>query len=198
MKYYFLAIVFTFYAAAAIAQSVGYQIGQIADDFKLKNVDGKWVSMADYPDAKGFVIIFTCNHCPYAKMYEDRIIALHQKYSAHGYYVIAINPNDPAVVPEDGYAEMIQLAKDKKFSFPYLVDEGQKVYPAFGASRTPHVFMLDKHRTVRYIGAIDDNPRDQAAVKVNYAENAIQAIMAGKNPEPSITKAIGCSIKKKT
>lgn len=175
----------------------GYKPGDKAEDFRLKSVDGKMYSMSDYKDAKGFIVVFTCNHCPFAKMYEDRIIALANKYKSQGYVLLAINPNDPAVQPEDSYALMQKRAKEKGFGFPYLFDEGQKVYPKYGATKTPHAFLLDKNLTVKYVGAIDDNVEDATAVKEKYLENAIAALENKKNPSPSVTKAIGCSIKTK-
>lgn len=175
----------------------GLEVGDTAPNFNLKGVDGEMYSLDSYPDAKGYIVIFTCNHCPYAVMYEDRIIELHEKSVAMGYPVIAINPNDPAVVPEDSYQNMRKRAKEKEFPFHYLFDEGQKVYPLYGAERTPHVYLLDGEHTVRYIGAIDDNARDASAVKVRFVEDAIAAIEDGKDPDPSFTRAIGCSIKTK-
>lgn len=171
------------------------KIGDSAPGFKLKNIDGSMVSLDDYADAKGFIVIFTCNHCPYAVAYEDRMIELHNKYSLRGYPVIAINPNDPDVQPQDSYEAMQQRARDKGFTFPYLFDDGQKIYPQYGATKTPHVFLLDKTRKVRYIGAIDDNFSDASAVKQHFVEDAIAAIEAGRNPDPATTKAIGCTIK---
>lgn len=173
----------------------GYAIGDIATDFSLKNVDGKMVSMADYPEAKGFVIVFTCNHCPYSVMYEDRLIALDKMIQPMGYQMIAINPNDPAVYEEDSYENMILRAKEKGFTFPYLFDDGQKVFPLFGATRTPHIYFLDADKKVAYIGAIDDSARDESAVEETYLKNAIMAHSMGKKIEPTMTKAIGCSIK---
>jgi peroxiredoxin len=173
----------------------GYHIGDKATDFKLKNVDGKMVSLSDYKDVKGYIVTFTCNHCPYAVMYEDRLIDLHNKYAPKGYPVVAINPNDPAANAEDGYEEMQVRAEEKGFPFAYLFDDGQKIYPVYGATKTPHVFLLDADRTVKYIGAIDDSPRDADAVEVKYLEDAIASLEAGKNPDPATTKAIGCSIK---
>ncbi len=177
--------------------SQGYKVGDVADDFSLKNVDGKMVSMADYKDAKGYIIIFTCNHCPYAIMYEKRIIDLQKKYVKQGFPVIAINPNDPEVVPEDDFSNMQKISKKKKYPFPYLFDDGQKVYPKYGATKTPHVFILNKEKKVKYIGAIDDNAKEESAVQIKYVENAISSIESGKDPDPSVTKAVGCSIKKK-
>lgn len=175
----------------------GYDIGDTVTDFELLNIDGNMVSMADFPEAKGFVVVFTCNHCPYAVFYEDRLVDMQNTYSEMGYQVIAINPNDPEVKPEDSVDNMKIRAAEKGFNFPYLFDEGQRIYPQFGATKTPHVFLLDASHVVRYIGAIDDNPQDASAVKVNYVSNAIAALEAGTDPDPSSTKAIGCSIKKK-
>lgn len=175
----------------------GYQIGDTATDFKLKSVDGKMYSMADYKDAKGFIIVFTCNHCPFAKKYEERVNDLAKKYKPKGYILLAVNPNDPEVQPDDSFEMMKVRAKEKGFVFPYLLDEGQKIFPQYGATKTPHVFLLDKNRVVKYIGAIDDNVDSAAEVKEKYLENAITALENGKTPSPETTKAIGCSIKKK-
>lgn len=176
----------------------GYKIGDIATDFSLKNVDDRMVSLSDYTDAKGFIVIFTCNHCPYAVAYEDRIIALDKKYKDLGYPVIAINPNNPEKQPEDSFELMKTRAKEKGFTFPYLVDEGQKIYPQYGATKTPHVFLLQKTNEgniVRYIGAIDDNHGDVSAVKEKYVENAVDALLNGEEIQVKETKAIGCTIK---
>jgi len=179
-----------------MAQGLG--IGDTAPDFKLKSTSGEMVSLDSYKDAKGYIVVFTCNHCPYAVMYEDRLVALHKKYNAMGYPVIAINPNDPEVKPDDSYDNMIVRAKEKGFTFDYLLDEGQKVYPMYGATKTPHVYLLNKEKQVKYIGSIDDSPRDAGAVEEKFLENAISALEKGKNPDPATTKAIGCSIKVKS
>jgi len=194
-----MATITLFSITSSVAQ--GYNVGDKASDFKLKNVDGKLVSLSDYPDAKGFTIIFTCNHCPYAIAYQDRIIELDKKYKALGYPVIAINPNDPEINPEDSYDKMIIRAKEKGFTFPYLFDETQEVYRAYGAKRTPHVYVVEKKAgelMVRYIGAIDDNYQDASKVTTPYLANALDALLAGKSPNPDFTKAIGCSIKDKS
>ncbi|HQK41138.1 MAG TPA: thioredoxin family protein [Flavobacterium alvei] len=174
-----------------------YKIGDKATDFRLKSVDGKMYSMADYKDAKGFIVVFTCNHCPFAVKYEDRINDLSKKYKSKGYILLAINPNDPALEPTDSYELMKVRAKEKGFAFPYLFDDGQKIYPQYGATKTPHVFLLDKNQIVKYIGAIDDNVDSAADVKEKYLENAIAALESGRTPSPETTKAIGCSIKTK-
>lgn len=176
----------------------GYDIGDVATDFKLKNVDDKMVSLKDYKDAKGFIVIFTCNHCPYAVAYEDRIVALDKKYKAKGYPVIAINPNDPRKQKEDSFDLMKVRAKEKGFTFPYLFDDGQKIYPQYGATKTPHVYILqktDKGNVVKYIGAIDDNYGDESAVKEKYVESAVDALLQNKEVKVTTTKAIGCTIK---
>lgn len=189
---------------AAIAMSFtidtheGLQVGDLAPDFELKNVDGEMVSLASLEDAKGYIVTFTCNHCPFSVMYEDRLIKLHNEYAPKGYPVIAINPNDPAVQPGDSFEGMVERSKEKAFPFVYLFDEGQHIYPQYGASKTPHVFLLDKERVVQYIGAIDDSARDADAVTEKYVENAIMALESGKQPDPNFTKAIGCSIKSKS
>jgi peroxiredoxin len=176
----------------------GYKIGDIATDFRLKNVDNKMVSLSDFKEAKGYIVIFTCNHCPYAKAYENRIIGLNHKYASKGYPVIAINPNDPKAEPQDSFEGMQQRAKEKGFTFPYLFDEGQKIYPQYGAVRTPHVFVLQKvngKSIVRYIGAIDDNYADANDVSHKYVEDAVDALLSNKPVALTTTVAIGCSIK---
>lgn len=180
--------------------SKGYKIGDVATDFKLKNVDGKFVSLSDYQEAKGFIIIFTCNHCPYSRAYEDRIISLNSEFESKGYPVIAINPNDPKVNEGDSYELMQKRAKEKGFNFPYLFDDGQKIYPQYGATKTPHTFILNKEKgqkIVRYIGAIDNNYADSNDVSKHYVRDAISALLDGKKISPEITKAIGCSVKSK-
>jgi len=176
----------------------GYEIGDTAEDFNLKNIDGKYVSMADYEEANGYIVVFTCNHCPYAVMYEERLVALNKKYEALGYPVIAIMPNDPEVKPADSFDNMKVRAEEAGFNFPYLIDEGQKVYPVFGAKKTPHVYLLDKAMVVKYIGSIDDSAKDASDVEEKFLENAIDALMNGNDPDPAVTKAIGCSIKTKS
>ena len=181
-----------------VSEISGYKIGDVATDFSLLNVDDKNVSLSGYADAKGFILIFTCNHCPYAVAYEDRIIALDKKYKKIGYPVIAINPNDPVKQPQDSFELMKVRAKEKGFTFPYLFDDGQKVYPQYGATKTPHVYILqktDRGNIVQYIGAIDNNHNDAATVTEKYVENAVDALLAGNEVKVKETKAIGCTIK---
>ncbi len=176
----------------------GYDIGDVATDFKLKNIDGNMVSLADFDDAKGFIVIFTCNTCPYAVRYEDRIIALNKKYAVKGYPVIAIMPNNTVVMPGDRMEAMKARAVSKGFTFPYLLDEGQKIYPQYGATKTPHVYVLEKTKKgniVKYIGAIDDNYKDATLVNTKYVENAVDALLEGKEIKDTKIRAIGCTIK---
>lgn len=176
----------------------GYDIGDIATDFSLRNIDGQMVTLADYENVKGFIIIFTCNTCPYAVQYEDRIIALNNKYVDQGFPVIAIMPNNPIIKTGDNPKAMKARATSKGFTFPYLFDEGQKIYPQYGATKTPRVYLLEKTNEgniVRYIGAIDDNYKDVKLVNTKYVEEAIEALKNGNAIEESKTRTIGCSIK---
>lgn len=173
----------------------GYKIGDVATDFKLKNVDGSTFSLSDIKDAKGYIVVFTCNECPFAKMYEDRLIALHNTYAPQGYPVVAINPNVSEDNEKESFAAMQKRAKEKDFPFVYLADEEHNIFPKYGAVRTPHVFLLDQEKKVQYIGTIDDNARSPENVKVKYVENAIAALENGKNIEPNFTKAIGCPVR---
>lgn len=183
-----------------INMTKGYGIGDVATDFKLKDVNGEMVSLSDYKNAKGFVVIFTCNTCPFAVASEDRIIALDKKYKEKGYPVIAINPNDPEVQPDDTFDLMKTKANEKGFTFPYLYDASNSVYASYGATKTPHVYLLkkeDKGNVVKYIGAIDDNVRNGDAVKDQFLAKAIDELLAGKEVSVKETKAIGCSVKQK-
>lgn len=188
-----------FFLTFSLFAQDSYQVGDKVDNFSLKNIDGKMVSMEAGEDVNGYIVIFTCNHCPYSVLYEDRIIALDKKFKAMGYPVIAINPNDPEQYPEDSFENMIQRAGEKGFTFPYLVDETQEIAKAFGATRTPHVFLVKKSSNqdfvLKYIGAIDDSPRDESAIEELYVEDAVAALEKGKDIETAFTKAIGCSIK---
>lgn len=182
----------------------GYEPGSVATDFSLKNatnnVNGinKKVSLSDYKNAKGFIVIFTCNHCPFSVAYEDRIIELHNKYSQKGYPVVAINPNDVDRQPADSYEKMKERAVEKKFPFAYLHDESQEIAKTYGAVRTPHVFILKKEggkNVVKFIGAIDDNSWNVASVKKHYVADALDALIAGKSVKKETAKAVGCTIK---
>ena len=191
MKHFF-AFIFSALLIAASPIKNGYTVGDQATDFKLKNVDGKMISLADYKNAKGFIVIFDCNTCPYSKAYNQRIIALDEKYSSKGFPVITINANEGA---GDSYENMIRISKKKNYQFPYLIDETQEVAKVFGATNTPHVFVLNKNLKVAYIGAIDDSPRHETGVTKRYVEDAVDALMNNKAVSVTKTKAIGCGIK---
>jgi len=181
-----------------LTNAQGYKVGDQASDFQLKNIDSKMVSLSDYNDAKGFVVIFTCNHCPYSVAYEDRIIELDKRYKKMGFPVIAINPNDPVTVPSDSWENMKKRALKKGFTFPYLFDESQEVYVRYGATRTPHVFLLKKQNKdliVEYIGTIDNNYKNSEKVTQHFLADAIESLLKGEKPNLDTTKAIGCSIK---
>jgi peroxiredoxin len=188
----------TLLTLAAFTKEGGYKPGDKAIDFKLKSTEGKLVSLADLKDTKGYIVVFTCNHCPFAVKYEDRINALNKKYASQGYPVVAINPNDSVQYPEDSYSNMKLRAKEKSFSFPYLLDETQAIAKTYGAAKTPHVYVLKKEKDdliVKYIGAIDDNTDNASAAKEKYVESAVDALLAGKEVKITFTKAIGCGIK---
>jgi len=173
--------------------------GTKAPDFSLPSVEGKEISFASFPEAKGYIVVFTCNTCPVAKKYEERIINLHKKYAPLGYPVIAINPNDPDVVSGDSFDEMKARAKSKQYPFSYLYDKGQTVTDAYGARVTPHVFLVQKKNnqaTVVYTGAIDDDPNN-GADKTVYIDQAISDISKGNGLSIISLKAIGCSVKRK-
>ncbi|EDM43974.1 thiol-disulfide isomerase or thioredoxin [unidentified eubacterium SCB49] len=173
----------------------GYKIGEVAADFDLKNVDGSQFSLANIDNAKGYIVVFTCNECPFSKMYEDRLINLHNEYAPKGYSVVAINPNAVPDNEKENFESMQKRAQEKNFPFVYLADDKQEVSPKYGAVRTPHVFILDAERKVQYIGTIDDNSRSEKDVTVNYIDKAIQALENGTKVDPNYTKAIGCPIK---
>ncbi|MCU0441284.1 MAG: thioredoxin family protein [Bacteroidia bacterium] len=185
-------------AAAPANSPTGYVPDDQAIDFKLKNTDGKMISLASYPKAKGAIVVFTCNHCPFSQAYEQRIIELHKQFAPKGYPVIAINPNDKTRSPEDSYENMVIRAREKKYPFAYLYDESQEIAKTYGATRTPHVYLLQKKGNqfiVVYTGAIDDNSEEPEAVTEKFVSNAIQQLLASKPVTKATTKAIGCSIK---
>ncbi len=194
------SILMVILCAMVFTVSAQKKVGDAIENFKLKNVDGKMVSLTDYKDAKGFIVIFHCNHCPFSQAYEQRILELDKAYKSKGFPVLAINPNDATKVPDDSYEKMIARAKELQYTFPYLHDESQEVAKMFGAARTPHVFLLSADKKtgawkVVYIGSIDNDTEGNNKDKVNYVEDAIGAVVNGKEPKTKETKAIGCTIK---
>ena len=198
MKQFILSSLAVIILIASAPVKSGYEIGDTVADFKLKNVDGNIVSLADWKDAKGFIIVFDCNTCPVSKKYNERIMALNKMYASRGFPVIAINPNSPEVSAGDSFDEMVKYARKKGYNFPYLYDPSQKVVSEFGATNTPHVFVLNKagnEMKAAYIGAIDDNARDASEATNKYVEAAVNALLEGKAVLITKTRAIGCGIK---
>jgi peroxiredoxin len=177
---------------------IDYGVGDAVSDFKLKNVDGKMVSLSDYKNSRGVILIFDCNTCPYSKAYNDRIRSLHKNYGPKGFPVITINPNDGRQSPGDSFEEMVSKARRKNYDFPYLLDESQQVARAFGATNTPHVFVLRREENsfvVAYIGTIDNNARNGAQADKKYVEDAVNALLQDAPVPLERTKAVGCGIK---
>jgi len=198
MRSLFLIAACLLLMVAASPVRLGYDVGDTVADFKLKNTDGKMVALSDFKDVKGVIVIFDCNTCPYSQRYNDRIIALNKKYASQRFPVVAIQPNDPEISPGDSFDEMVKLAEKKSYSFPYLFDETQTVSKSFGATNTPHVFLLVKNGSgfkVAYIGAIDDNAKDASGVSKKYVEDAVDALLSNKPVPATKTKAMGCTIK---
>jgi peroxiredoxin len=166
-------------------------------DFKLKNVDGKYISLKNYPQAKGFIVIFTCNHCPFAKLYPERLNALNSKYKKLGVPLLAVSSTDTITYEEDSFLNMAIKAKREKFNFPYLFDGLQTVAKQFAAQKTPHAYVLWKvggKWVIKYSGAIDDNGAEPDKVETPYVARAVDALLAGKDAAVKETKSIGCQI----
>src|SRR5256885_2038908 len=200
------AAAFHLAAGLAFAQPAGFktlEIGDRAPDFKLPGVDGKEYSLADFAKAKLLLVVFTCNHCPTAQAYEDRILQLDADYKDKGVALVAISPNDPKAVRLDelGYTEfsdsldeMKQRAKDRGYKFPYLYDgETQQTSLAYGVLATPQVYLFDQDRKLCYVGRIDDS--DVKTVTSHDARKAIDALLAGKSVPVEKTRTFGCSTK---
>jgi len=171
------------------------KIGDRAIDFSLPGTDGRIYTLSSFVIAKAIAIIFTCNHCPYAQSYQDRIIAIQKEYEQKGLRIVAINPNDAENYPEDSFDAMVERAKERKYNFPYLRDEMQEATEAYGAEVTPDVFLFDQKKILRYRGRIDDNWRDPSKVRSQDFKNAIDAVLSGKEPPVKEARAVGCSIK---
>ena len=164
-------------------------------DTKMKSVDGKDYSIASVAGKKGTLVVFTCNHCPWAKAWESRIVALGNDFTKQGVGVIAINSNDPSAYDEDSYATMQDRAKTDKMAYPYVVDATSNVARAFGASHTPEAFLFDKSGKLVYHGGIDDNAKEPEQVKDKYLQVALTSVVSGKPVAQAETKALGCGIK---
>lgn len=193
------ALVVTLLTIAGFTQpKAGYQVGDKVMNFKLKNVDGKTVSLDDNSSVKGYIVVFTCNTCPVAQAYEDRIIELDKKYASQGYPVIAINANDAALSSGDSFEEMKKRSARKSYGFVYLTDETQEVAKTYGARNTPTVFVVKRSGndfTLAYTGAIDNNTQDAVSATEKYVQNAVDALLKDMTVLVPTTKAIGCGIK---
>ena len=197
MKSFVLAVMSLLSLTAGSPETTGYQVGDEVADFELKHIDGSMVSLSKYGD-KGAIVIFDCNTCPYSKAYRERIKALDAMFADKGYPVIAVNSNNETKSPGDSYDMMKSYAAEHNFKHAYVYDEDQSVAKAFGATNTPHVYVVQKdgeEMVVKYIGAIDNNTKDAAAADKKYVEEAVNALLNGKNPEITKTKALGCTIK---
>ena len=176
----------------------GYSVGSTVKDFKLRNVDGRMVSLNHFTHARGFIVIFTSNTCPIVKLYEERIIQLHRDFAPLGYPVIAINSNSAEKYPKESLDHMAERHREKKYPFPYLQDKTQEVAKQFGASRTPHTFVLKREEgkmEVVYIGAIDDKVQKPNEVGRQFVREAINRMIRGKRIRKTETRAVGCTIK---
>jgi len=191
-------------SAFAADNPVTLQLGSTAPDFDLPGVDGRHWRLKDFADAKALIVLFTCNHCPTAQYYEERIKQIVSDYKGRGVALVAIMPNDPKSVRldelgwtdlSDTFEEMKLRAEDREYNYPYLYDgDTEAVSKAYGPVATPHVFVFDVARKLRYAGAIDDSERI-AKVTKNYLRDALDAVLESKEPPVAQTKVVGCSIK---
>ena len=183
--------------ANSVADSSTIKQDAIVQPFLLKCVSGEFVGMSTYPEAKGMIVVFTCNHCPFAKLYPERMNELHRKYAAKGIPLLAISSTDTVLFDEDGFVEMQKVAQQQGFVFPYLFDAEQTVVQDFGAQKTPHAFVLSRSEEgwkIVYSGSIDDNGADPSAVKHKYVEDAVRAVLKHKKVKVAHTSSIGCFI----
>ena len=180
-------------AAAGGPLAIGASIPMT--DAAMKNVDGKDINLKSVSQGAGTLVVFTCNHCPFAKKWESRIVAIGNDYAAKGIGVVAINANDPKLNADDSYESMQRRAKEKGMEFPYVVDATSDVARAFGATRTPEVFLFDKGGKLVYHGAVDDSADDAEKVQNAYLKQALEAVVKGAEVAVKETKSIGCTIK---
>lgn len=176
----------------------GYTLGDAVADFRVKSVDSRTLTLADYRSQKGLIVVFTSNHCPFSKAYEDRLAALDRRFAPQGYPILAVMPNDPAAYEDDSFENMKVRARDKSYPYAYAIDETQAMARAFGATRTPQVYVLKNTNAqfiLEYVGTIDDSPQDGAGVQRRYVEEAVGNLLAGRPVPTPITKPIGCAIK---
>ena len=170
-------------------------IGSTAPDFRLPGTDGKEYTPADFAHAKVLAVAFWCNHCPYVIGSEERMLAFVKRYSPRGVKVVAINSNETDNHPLDSFPHMVRRAEEKGYPFPYLRDESQEVARAYGAMRTPHFYVFDGQRKLRYTGRMDDNPRNPGKETTHELADAVEAVLEGRKPAVELTNPIGCNVK---
>ena len=176
-------------------QNAKLKIGDKSLDFSLMGVDGKSYSLKDFRGKKLLVIVFMCNHCPYVQAYIERLKTIQNDFGIKGVQVVGINSNDDVNYPDDSFDKMVEMAKGKRLNFPYLRDEDQAAASEYGAQCTPECFVFDGERKMRYHGRIDDNYKDEKAIKTYDLRNAIDALIHGRKVAIELAPAIGCSIK---
>lgn len=179
----------------AIAYSHGMALGSTAPPFSLPGIDGKTYDLDAFADAEVLVVVFTCNHCPYARAVEERLVQLQADYADRGVRLVAINPNDAERYPDDSFDAMVARARQRGFNFPYLRDESQAVARAYDAACTPDIFVFDRARRLRYNGRLDDNWRDAARVTRNDLRLVLDAVLGGGEIDFEPVASMGCSIK---
>ncbi len=192
------AFIASLMAQAQTPVAKGYAVGDAVADFQVRNITNQFVNLADYANQKGVVVVFMANHCPFSKAYEDRLMAVHNKFAAQGYPVLAVQASDVTIYPEDAFEVVQSRSRDRSFPFPYTIDESQSVARAFGATRTPQTFVLTRTNgkfVVQYMGAIDDNPQDAAGVQKHYLDDALVSLTTGRVIQTNTTRPIGCAVK---
>lgn len=195
LKYLCFSICF---GAFITIQQPTYKIGDMVANFKLKNVDDRMISLISFPSAKGIILVFTSNHCPFARAYENRIQALHSEFMPKGYPVVAINPNSSSEYKEDSFERMKEKAIEHNYSFPYLLDEKGTIAQLFGITRIPQVVILEKVGDgyyLRYNGVIDDNTQDATHVGKAYVKENVQLLLNNKPILISETRPAGCAVR---
>ena len=171
------------------------QLGDSAPDFSLPATDGQTYSLAHFQDAKVLVIAFTCNHCPYVINSEQRVLDFTRDYQEKSVAYVAINSNSANTYADDSFEHMKQRARERGFDFPYLRDESQQVARAYGALRTPHFYVFDENRKLRYTGRMDDNPRNPGQETTHELRDAVDALLENREVEVPLTNPIGCNVK---
>jgi peroxiredoxin len=171
------------------------EIGTQAPAFSLPGTDGKTYGLASFSDAEILVVVFTCNHCPYAKAVEDRLVQLQKDYRSRAVELVAINPNDDKAYPDDSFEHMVERARQKDFNFPYLRDASQAVARAYDAACTPDFFVLNRQRTLVYNGRFDDNWKQPERVQQHDLRRVLDATLEGRAPDFEPVASMGCSIK---